>query len=153
MDQWWKWRLISHLKQEWYSMWGYNLLVGIITTKQTELSLRGKMHRTPGTLLSPFKRDYHHSNVVFVDAKEGEPISPHPLSSPPLSLLSSPSPFSGIIPCRRQGPLPWTGVKPWVLYVNRTPELRCITDRTRAIWYRPASCHCLTCWLTWGDYA
>ena len=36
-------------------MRGQNSVVNIITTKQTKLSLRGQLHRTLGTLISPFK--------------------------------------------------------------------------------------------------
>ena len=54
MDQGRKWRLLVHLKQGWKSMRGQNLLASIITTKQTKLSLRGKLHRKSGTLISQF---------------------------------------------------------------------------------------------------
>ena len=35
--------------------WGQNLFVRIIITKETNLPLRGQLHRVLGTLLSPFK--------------------------------------------------------------------------------------------------
>ena len=34
---------------------GHNSIVRIIITKETKLPLRGKLHRTLGTLLRPFK--------------------------------------------------------------------------------------------------
>ena len=72
MDQGRKWRLLSHLKQGWEIMRGQNSLVSIITTKEANLSLGGQLHRTFGTLLSPFK-GYHHWS---------SPPAPRPPPSP-----------------------------------------------------------------------
>ena len=55
MDKEMKWSLLGHLKQGWERARGYNSLVSIIITKETKLPLRGQLHRTLGTLLSPFK--------------------------------------------------------------------------------------------------
>ena len=59
-------------------MRGHNTSVRIIITKETKLSLRGKVHKMLGTLLGPF------SGLIII---EGTPHAPRPPPSPQLILF------------------------------------------------------------------
>ena len=80
-------------------MRGQNSLVSIIITKETKLSLREQLHRTLGTLLSPF------SGLVIIEVPPPCPTPPPFSTDNPLLLHQQPLGHSS-------GPFP--GFRHWI---------------------------------------